>query len=68
LTQFVLGGGTQTVVWASQSGATYEVYTNGSPDASWGLAATVPSGGTTTLWEQATGGAPLQFIHLRARR
>ncbi len=69
LTQFSLGGGTQTVVWASQPGATYEVFTNGSPAAApWGLAATVASGGTTTFWNQAASDAGMTFFRIRASR
>lgn len=60
--------GTQTVTWASQSGVTYDIFTNATPGAPWGLAATVPSGGTTSTWEQATGAAERQMIHLRAQR
>lgn len=69
LTQFTLGGGTQTVVWASQPGATYEVFTNSAPlDTPWGLAATVSSGGSTTFWNQAAGGTGAILIRIHARR
>lgn len=60
--------GTQTLTWASQAGVTYDIFTNAAPGEAWGLATTVPSGGTTSTWEQLTGGAERQMFHLRAQR
>ncbi len=57
----------QNVSWESQSGAVYEVYTNAAPGAPWGLAATVTSGGPTTVWESASG-ASAGFLRVDARR
>lgn len=69
LSQLAMAQGTQTVVWASQSGATYDLYTNSSLDAAtWGLAASVPSTGSTTIWSQAISGEGATLIRVHARR
>ncbi len=60
--------GTQAVTWASQPGATYDVYTNGLLDSTWGLAATIISGGATTTWSQAINEPDESFFHIKARR
>lgn len=69
LSQFALAQGTQTVVWASQSGATYDLYTNGTLEATtWGFATTVASMGNTTVWSQAISGEGATLIRVHARR
>lgn len=69
LTEFTQANGTQTVVWASQSGAAYDVFTNGTPETTaWGFAATVTSGGSTTVWNRALSGQGVSLIRVHARR
>lgn len=54
------------VTWAGQPGVQYDVWTNGAPAETWGLAATIASGGATTTWH-TTSSPVASFIRIEAR-
>lgn len=60
--------GTNRVAWRGQPGVTYDVFTNADPRSAWGFAAFAPSGGATTVWEQASAPDMTIFYRVSPRR